>query len=492
MPSFIQILWSSLVADAPLVYPQIFLVGMATLMLWPGDLLIRRSQKRMWANFASLVVLVTAYLVWQAPHASGFSDMYALDPLTKAFQWICLLGTLLTLGLSRPLLDVLDEHTVEFYSLMLFALSGMLFLCGSIDLVSIYFSIELMALPIYVLVGYLRHQDRGIEAGMKYFLLGSFASAITIYGISLIYGATGGISTNLTFLQNKLPEMFSTLSPMITIGVFMILIGIGFKVAAVPFHMWTPDAYDGAPTPVTAFMASAPKAAALLAFVRIFNIGFQSIPQTWIVPLGVMAAASMLLGNIAALRQQSMKRMLAYSSIAHVGYILLGVLSNDPQNSVLNFSGVQTIWLYLFAYLFMNFGAFAIVNLLQGAGVGERIEDFKGLAQRSPLLGFSMMIFLLSLAGIPPLIGFFSKFILFKMAIERGFITLTVIAVLTSAVSAYYYLGVINQIYFRPSTQSLPLRVDITTWTIVLVAMLVVLLGIPMSGWLVDLVLRIH
>jgi NADH-quinone oxidoreductase subunit N len=204
-----------------------------------------------------------------------------------------------------------------------------------------------------------------------------------------------------------------------------------------------------------------------------------------------MAAASMILGNVAALRQQSMKRMLAYSSIAHVGYMMLAILSNDPNLSIRSFSGVQSLWLYIFAYLFMNFGAFAIITFLQGKGEGERIDDFRGLSQRNPWLAFAMMLFLLSLAGIPPLIGFFSKFILFKMALERGFVVLTVIAVLTSAVSAYYYLGVINQMYFRSSTGKDSLKMDRMTGVLVSVCALMVLLGVSASGWLIDIVDKI-
>ncbi|MEY3315044.1 MAG: NADH-quinone oxidoreductase subunit N [Holophagaceae bacterium] len=491
MPSFVQSLWTALWQDAPLVQAPFFLIGIASLMLWPGDLLIPRDQKRRWSLFTQIILGITLYLVVVTPHRSGFSNMFRIDTMTQAFQLICTVATLATVVLSKKLLDLMNEHTVEFYTLLLFTLSGMLLLCGATDLVTLYFSIELMALPIYVLVGYFRDQERGIEAGVKYFLLGAFSSGIMIYGISLLYGATGGTTTNFEGLSTALVAAMDARGTMVTLGVLMVLVGMAFKVAVVPFHMWTPDVYDGAPTPITAFMASAPKAAAIFAFAKVFGVAFHNIPNVWTFGMEYMAAASMILGNVAALRQQSMKRMLAYSSIAHVGYMMLAILSNDPNLSIRSFSGVQSLWLYIFAYLFMNFGAFAIITFLQGKGEGERIDDFRGLSQRNPWLAFAMMLFLLSLAGIPPLIGFFSKFILFKMALERGFVVLTVIAVLTSAVSAYYYLGVINQMYFRSSTGKDSLKMDRMTGVLVSVCALMVLLGVSASGWLIDIVDKI-
>ena len=491
MPSFAQSLWTALWQDAPLVQAPFFLIGIASLMLWPGDLFIPRDQKRRWSFVTQITLGITIYLIALTPYRSGFSDMLRIDAMTQHFQLICVLATLATVALSTKLLDLMQEHTVEFYALLLFTLSGMLLLCGATDLVTIYFSIELMALPIYVLVGYFREQERGIEAGVKYFLLGAFSSGIMIYGISLLFGATGGTTTNLDELSSALVAAMDSRGTMVTLGVLMVLVGMAFKVAVVPFHMWTPDVYDGAPTPITAFMASAPKAAAIFAFAKVFGVAFHRIPNVWMLGMEYMAGASMILGNVAALRQQSMKRMLAYSSIAHVGYMMLAILSNDPNLSVMSFSGVQTLWLYVFAYLFTNFGAFAIITFLQGKGEGERIEDFRGLSHRNPWLAFAMMIFLLSLAGIPPLIGFFSKFILFKMALERGFVVLTVIAVLTSAVSAYYYLGVINQMYFRSHPSEEPLKMDRVTGVLVTVCALIVLLGVSASRWLIEVVDKI-
>jgi len=262
--------------------------------------------------------------------------------------------------------------------------------------------------------------------------------------------------------------------------VLMVLVGFCFKVAAVPFHMWSPDAYDGAPTPITAFMSMAPKAASLAAFLRVFGTGFNGVQSDWMAPLAFVAAASMILGNIAALKQQTMKRLLAYSSIAHVGYMLLGVMSSGVPG------GTQAVWLYMLTYLLMQSGAFAIVIFLQGKGEGERIEDFRGLGRTRPVLAFAMMVILLSLAGVPPLVGFFSKFFLFKLAIESGHVTLTVIALLTSAVAAYYYLAVVAVMYFKEPLEGEVTPMGRITTVVVGASAALVLTGTLFGAYLLD------
>jgi len=381
----------------------------------------------------------------------------------------------------------LKEQTVEYYALLLYGLAGMMFLCGASDLMTVYFSVELMAMCIYILVAYLRTQNRGVEAGLKYFLLGAFSSGILLYGISIVFAAAGGTTTNLVELGEKLPLATNSQNLLVFTGILMVLVGLCFKVAAVPFHMWSPDAYDGAPTPITAWMATAPKAAALAAFLRVFGTAFHGSLDQWSLPLQFVAGASMILGNVAAMKQQSMKRLLAYSSIAHVGYMLLGVLANDLSiTDPLAANGARAVWLYMLIYLVMNNGAFAVVIHLQGKGEGERIEDFRGLHKTRPLLAFSMMVFLLSLAGIPPLVGFFGKFYLFKLAVERGFTFLVVIAMLTSAVSAYYYLGVVNQMYFGEPAEGEAPAVSRTILTIVVASMLLVVVGTAFGPQLLD------
>ena len=444
MPGFSQGLWDSLVQGAPLIYPQIFLCVVATLMLWPGDLFLAKGEKGKWGVVAFLAILVAAadLFIYVQP-GEGFSGMYRVDGLAKGFQAIVLLSALAAVALSQRVLNALKEQTVEYYALILFATAGMLFLCGASDIVSVYFAMELMALCFYILVGYFRTQNRGVEAGVKYYLLGAFSSAVFIYGVSLLFAATGGLTTNLQELGQQLPRVTEANSLLVFGGVLFVMVGMCFKVAAAPFHQWSPDVYDGAPTPITAFMATAPKAAALAAFLRIFGAAFHGLMDQWSLPLQFVAALSMILGNVAAIRQQSMKRMLAYSSIAHVGYMLMGVLAADTV------VGAQAVWLYALVYLFMNTGAFAIVIHLQKGGMGERIDDFRGLGRKRPGLAFAMLLFMFSMAGIPPLAGFFTKFYLFNVAVQNGLVGLVVVAVLTSAVSAFYYLWVIRQMYFH-------------------------------------------
>ncbi len=478
---FAQGLLAALRQDCGLIWPQLFLWLAATLMIWPLDSwLLKPMTKEKWANITLLLLGVTGLLMLRTPTGAGFSGMYAVDGLAKGFQWLCWIASVLAVLMSQKVLDGLREQTVEYYALILFSLSGMMFLCGATDFVSVYFSIELMAICIYILVGYLRNQQRSVEAAVKYFLLGAFSSGLLLYGISLLFGAAGGTTTNLAALNQALALAPKSNALLVFAGVLMVLVGMGFKVAAVPFHMWSPDAYEGAPTPVTAFMATAPKAAALAAFLRVFGTAFHGVHAEWATPLAYMAGASMILGNVAAVKQQSMKRLLAYSSIAHVGYMLLGVLSHDPE------AGAQAVWLYMLIYLVMNAGAFAIVIYLQGKGEGERIEDFRGLGHRQPFLAFAMLVFLLSLAGIPPLVGFFGKLYLFKLAIEQGFTTLTVIALLTSAISAYYYLGVVNQMYFKEAGEGTAEPVEGSLSGIIAGACVLVLVGILAGPKLLD------
>jgi NADH-quinone oxidoreductase subunit N len=274
MSGFAQGLLGALLRDTHLVTPQLFLITVATLMLWPGDLFFNRNEKHKWAPITLVILAVTAVLVARTTDGEGFSRMFRMDGLTRGFQMLCVVATAGTVLLSMRLLDSLKQQTVEYYALILFSLSGMLFLCGASDLISVYFSIELMAICIYILVAYLRDRATSVEAGMKYFLLGAFSSGILVYGISLLYGASGGVTTNLADLNQALALTPTSSNLLVYTGVLMVLVGMAFKVAAVPFHMWAPDAYEGAPTPITAFMATAPKAAAMAAFLRVFGSGF--------------------------------------------------------------------------------------------------------------------------------------------------------------------------------------------------------------------------
>lgn len=486
MTTFASGLLDALLRDSRLLGPQLLLILVATLMLWPLDrLLFAPGEKHKWAPVTLVTLALTGVVLYFTPSGTGFSGMYAADAFAKGFQWISLLSAAATVFLSQRMLNGLKEQTVEYYAIILYALAGMFFLCGATDFVSAYFSLELMAVCIYILAAYLRHQDRSIEAGVKYFLLGAFSSGILLYGLSLLFLAGGGQTTNFEGLGRAIALVPRNQDLLVFTGVLMVLVGFAFKVAAVPFHQWSPDAYEGAPTPITAFMATGPKAAALAVLIRVFGTALHGVADTWTPALAFIAGASMIWGNVAAIRQTSMKRLLAYSSIAHVGYMLLGVLSMDAV------AGAQVIWLYMAIYLFMNMGAFAVVIYLQGKGEGERIEDFQGMGRRQPVLAFAMMVFLLSLAGIPPLLGFFGKFFLFKLAIEQGQVLLTTLALITSAISAYYYLMVVNQMYFReaPDGERAPLGGAITA--IVGASCAVTLIGTAFGPWLLEWVAKI-
>jgi len=478
---FAQELWVSLQNDSRLVLPVLALWFIGTLMLWPfGSLLLKRMPKDKWAIVAAAALLLSGWYAINSPEGIGFANMFCVDGVTKGFQVLCIIAGLLTIALGQKQMGALKEHTVEYYALILFSISGMLLLVGATDLVSIYFSIELMALCIYILVAYLRTRDRGIEAGIKYFLLGAFSSGILLFGISLLFAATGGTTTNLEQLGRAIALAPGNHELLVFTGILMVLIGFAFKVAAVPFHMWSPDAYEGAPTPITAFMSMAPKAAALAAFIRVFGTGFNGVSENWAGPLAFIAAASMILGNIAAFRQQSLKRMLAYSSIGHVGYMLLGVMSRDATG------GAQAVWLYMMIYLIMQTGAFAVVIYMQGTEEGERIDDFRGMGRRQPLLAFAMMVFMLSLAGIPPLLGFFGKFYLFKLAIEQGFVALTVIALLTSAAAAYYYLNVVAQMYFKDPPENAPAPIGAGAKILIAACSAALIAGAAFGAWMME------
>jgi NADH-quinone oxidoreductase subunit N len=477
---FAQQLWEAMARDLPLISGPLFLFVVATAMLWPGDVLVARGTKRVWAPVTLAILVVVGVLVATTPDGSGFSGMFQVDGFTRGFQLLCTLAAFATVVLSQPQLNALEEQTVEYYALILFSLGGMQLLVGATDLVSVYFSVELMALCIYILVAYLRTRERSVEAGIKYFLLGAFSSGILLYGMSLLFAAAEGSTTNLAQLNIRLASAPASSGPLVFAGALMVLVGFSFKVAAVPFHMWSPDAYEGAPTPITAFMSMAPKAAALGAFLRVFGTGLAGVRPAWAPTLAFVASASMILGNVAALKQQGMKRLLAYSSIAHVGYMLLGVLSADTA------AGARAVWLYMLTYLLMQTGAFAVVIHLQGTGDGERLDDFRGLAKRRPALAFAMLIFLLSLAGIPPLLGFFSKFYLFMLAIQQGHYLLTTLALLTSAVAATYYLGVVNLMYFKePDGQDIP-RPGPAMAATVGAACALVLVGTCLGPWLLQ------
>lgn len=379
------------------------------------------------------------------PQRLGFNGMLAGDGFAAFFYFVLYVVGVLTLLLSENYLrDERMDHG-EYYALVLLALLGMMLMAGATHLMVFFLALETMSIAIYALAGYLRTEE-SVESGFKYFILGGFSSGFLLYGIALIYGACG--TTQIYAVMKHFAEMSSlTSSPMAVIGVGLITIGFGFKVAAVPFHVWTPDVYQGAPTSVTAFMATGVKAAAFSVFLRVFLTAFQGFSVEWSAVLWVLAVLTMTMGNFAALVQTDVKRMLAYSSIAHAGYLLVGLVAGTAEAG----SGML---FYLLGYAFMNLGAFACVIMVGRYGQeNTNLESYAGLGFKFPLLGLAMTIFMFSMAGIPPTVGFIGKFLIFKAAIHQGFYWLTILGVLNSAASVYYYLRVIVTMYFREAPE---------------------------------------
>jgi NADH-quinone oxidoreductase subunit N len=371
----------------------------------------------------------------------------------------------------------------EYYGFLLLSLSGMMIMVSAADLLTIYLGIELMSLSLYVLAGFKRGEPRSMEASAKYFVLGAFSSGLLLYGISLLYGLAGG---------TRLPVIAAAVNtlglddPALLVAMILLAVGFGFKIAVVPFHMWTPDVYEGSPTSVTVFMAVASKAAAFGAFLRVFLEALGGLKANWYVLFLLVCIGTLAVGNVVAIVQTNIKRMLAYSSIAHAGYALIGVVvaGHGDADTAVRELGLSSVMLYLAVYAFMTLGAFAVVAMLRkGAVEGDAIEDFTGLAKRAPIPAFLMLVFMVSLAGIPPTAGFIGKFYLFLAAVKAGLAWLAVVGVLFAAVSAYFYLRVVMVMYMRepqPSEEAEPRFAGSPAMTIVLACALagVVLLGL--------------
>jgi NADH-quinone oxidoreductase subunit N len=420
----------------------------------------------------------------------AFGNMFVVDDYALFFKFILLFVAAASIIISVRFLEVEGQQHGEYYALILFATVGMMFMAATNDLLALYISMELMALSVYVLVGYLRGNQKSNEAAMKYFLLGAFSSGILLYGISLIYGAIG--STSLVEISTGVSALILPDQPMrymVLIAMVLIAAGMFFKVAAVPFHMWAPDAYEGAPTPVTAFMSVAVKLASFAMFTRIFLYGLgrlRYVPGAtgpmpgWGLIFGVVAAITITWGNIAATTQKNVKRLFAYSSVAHAGYLLLGLVAG-------NSTGYTGVMIYLLVYAFMNMGAWTLITSLRRQGIiGDQVDDFTGLAQRSPVLAVFMLVFMLSLAGIPPTAGFIGKYYIFLGLIEAGtvegnswMIVLAVLAVIMTAVSVYYYYSIVKAMFLTEADDRAPFELSRGQWVTAVVAFVfTVLIGV--------------
>ena len=431
-------------ADWVLLAPELVLTSAGLLLMILG-ISFSKAKEEFLGFLAVLSVLLTAialvFAAAQPGRGSGpiLGGMFILDNFALFFKVLILLSLALTVLASVRFVGSSPYPAGEYYALVLLAGVGMLFMVSGTNLASIYISLELMALSSYVLAGYFKGELKSTEAALKYFVLGAFSSGVLLYGISLVYGLTGKLGLS------DIAGLFASAerSNLTILGILLILAGLLFKVAAVPFHVWAPDVYEGAPTPVTAFFSVGPKVAAYAILARIFYVAFPRFQADWGLIVALVAAATMIVGNVAALLQSNVKRLLAYSSIAHAGYALLGVLGFR------NEFGIWGILVYLAAYLLMNFGVFALVILLESRGyAAETVSDFNGLARRNMPAAIVMLLFLLSLAGIPPTAGFIGKYYLFTAAVKAGYAWLAVLAVLASAVSLFYYFRIVAAMFF--------------------------------------------
>jgi len=449
----------------PILELAIFGIGLLLI-----DLIIPREWKWLNAVGAFAGILFSALCVWQIQTVSGgfpqpgFSNSLYVDRFALYFWYLFLAAAAITILISVRYLEIEGEHHGEYYALLLFSVIGMMCIAAGVDLVLLFIGLELMAISIYILVGFLRRDRRSNEAALKYLLLGAFSSGILAYGFSLLYGISG--STNLRDIARAVNAQASKdpHNPVLIIALLTTMVGLLFKIAAVPFHQWAPDAYEGAPTSVTAFMSVAVKAAAWALLLRVLVVGLLPLRAVYTPIIVFVAIATMTGGNLAALTQSNTKRLLAYSSIAHVGYMLLALVAigSSPTSSPAFADGLKGILIYLLVYTFMNLGVFAVITSLRQRNViGDEIDDLAGLYQRAPFESVVMLLFLLSLAGIPPAAGFLGKYYIFLSLIESGHYWLAASAVFYTLLGLYYYLRISNAMLIRSPTEPTRLPVSL-------------------------------
>ncbi len=424
------------------ILPELVLTGGALVVLLLSVVTPRRDDVLLGVSLATVAASLYGVAAFAGLDVTASKGLLAIDGFAAFFKIVALGSAAVTMLMSSPYLRVEGLRAGEYYFLILCATLGMMFMASGMDLITLFIGLETMAVSFYVLAGYLKPNPRSNEAAVKYFLLGAFSLGVLLYGMSILYGVTG--TTSLEGTAAALADQES--SPLLVLAVVLVGAGMGFKIAAVPFHMWAPDVYEGAPTPVTAFLSVGSKAASFAMLIRIFMEGLPSLGAEWTALFWGLAVVTMTVGNIAALTQSNLKRLLAYSSIAHAGYLLMGVVAGTQR-------GVAAMLVYVGVYLFMQLGAFAVVAAMRRSDVvGDELKDLTGLSRRSPMMAFAMLFFMLSLGGIPPTAGFMGKVWLFGAAIDAGFIWLAVIAVANSAVSLYYYLRVVVFMWINDET----------------------------------------
>ncbi|MGE5360717.1 MAG: NADH-quinone oxidoreductase subunit N [Bacteroidales bacterium] len=431
-------------SDFYYLLPQFVLAAVAMLVL-VADVFVSRAKAPVVLAAISIVGIsatVLALIPTAGLQTTIAARMVAVDSFSLFFETVFLLAAAITILMSVRYLEIEGARAGAYYFLILCATLGMMFMAAGSDLVTIFVGLETMAISFYILTGFLKPSRRSNEAAVKYFLLGTFSLGLLLYGMSMLYGFSG--STNLQDIGTAVASVER--SRWIVLAVILVAAGVGFKIAAVPFHMWAPDVYEGAPTPITAFLSVGSKAASFAMLLRIFVQGLPSLNADWRLLFYILAVMTMTIGNVAALTQSNIKRMLAYSSIAHAGYLLIGVVVGTTR-------GVTAMLIYLFIYAFMQLGAFVVVTMLRRHDViGDELKDLSGLFTRSPVAALAMLVFMLSLGGIPPTAGFMGKFYLFGAAIQAGYVWLAVIGVLNSAVSLYYYFRIVVFMWIKTET----------------------------------------
>jgi NADH-quinone oxidoreductase subunit N len=442
------------------------LFGLGILLI---DLMLPQEWKRSNAWIAIIGLLFSAASVWKLQHATfpdgrtvvgsygyiieGLGSM-KVDAFAIYFWYLFIAGAILAILTSTKYLAIEGEEHGEFYALVLFSVIGMMCMSAGMDIVLLFIGLELMALSTYVLVGFLRRDRRSNEAALKYLLLGAFSSGIFAYGLSLLYGLSG--STNLEVISLRLADRLqhTPADPVAILALLTVAVGLLFKIAAVPFHQWAPDAYEGAPTSITGFMSVSVKAAGWALLLRVFLWGLGPLRALYLPLLIFVAVATLIVGNLAALTQNNVKRLLAYSSISHVGFMLLGLIGSD---GITNTTGILGILIYLLVYTFMNLGAFAVVTSLRRRQIiGDDIDDLAGLFSKAPVEAVLMFVFLLSLAGIPPLAGFWGKYFVFLALIQTGHYVLATVAILFSVLGLYYYMRMASAMFMKRSVDVEP------------------------------------
>ncbi|HLB47698.1 MAG TPA: NADH-quinone oxidoreductase subunit N [Anaerolineales bacterium] len=467
------------ISDFNAILPLLVLSGWACALLLV-DLWIPKDRKAITAVLTicglavTTAVLTAVALAVEGEPIFAFGGMVTFDGFTVFLNGVVLLVGATAILLALNYLKQANIERGEFYSLLLFSIVGMMMMASASDLIVVFLALETLSIPLYVLSGFARPRLDSEESALKYFLLGAFSSGFLVYGIALTYGAT--MTTNLAQITAAVAANESLVkNPLLLAGMALILVGLGFKVAAVPFHMWTPDVYEGAPTVVTAFMSVGAKIGGFAALIRVFFTAFPSLAADWVPVVAVISALTMILGNVAAIAQSSIKRMLAYSSIAHAGYILMAAVAGGT-GSLAGFSASAAMF-YLLGYAIMNLGAWAVVIAVEKDGQAGKVDDFAGLGATRAGLALAMTLFMLSLTGLPPTVGFVGKFYVFNAAIQAGYLWLALVGVITSLISAFYYLRIVMAMWMKPGegAATTPLALN---WVVSLTAVATFILGI--------------